>query len=114
MDCPHNRRHFLSSRRGLFEGLRTDAAEVTCSSLIKTVMWFLELRTSAVRSQQTIRVDGVLHCETNTFRHLPTAAPIQQVTVPYQIPQTSKLYLLAQQSALLPNPDETMRDSSPA
>lgn len=50
----------------------------------------------------------------NTVRHLPTAAPIQQATVPYQIPQTSKLCLFAQQSALLPNPDETMRAPSPA
>ncbi len=26
---PHKRRHILSSQRGLFEGLRTDAAEMT-------------------------------------------------------------------------------------
>ena len=29
MDYPHNSGQILSSRRGLFEGLRTDAAEVT-------------------------------------------------------------------------------------
>lgn len=29
LDCPHDRRQILSSRRGLFKGLRTDAAEVT-------------------------------------------------------------------------------------
>lgn len=29
MDFPHNRRHILSSRRGLFEGLQTDATEIT-------------------------------------------------------------------------------------
>ncbi|EDT8850862.1 hypothetical protein XZ53_004279 [Salmonella enterica subsp. enterica] len=29
VDCPHARRQILSSRLGLFEGLRTDAAEVT-------------------------------------------------------------------------------------
>lgn len=28
MDCPHNRRQILFSRRGLFEGLRTDATEM--------------------------------------------------------------------------------------
>ena len=29
MDCPHDNRQILSSRRGLLEGLRTDAAEMT-------------------------------------------------------------------------------------
>lgn len=28
MDGPHGRRQILSSRRGLFEGLRTDTAEM--------------------------------------------------------------------------------------
>ena len=29
MGFPHNRRHIVSSRRGLFEGLQTDATEIT-------------------------------------------------------------------------------------
>lgn len=29
LECTHNRRQILSSRRGLFEGPRTDASEIT-------------------------------------------------------------------------------------
>jgi hypothetical protein len=32
MDWPHVRRRFLSSRRGLFEDLRTDATEVAVTA----------------------------------------------------------------------------------
>jgi hypothetical protein len=28
LECPHDNRHFLSSRRSLFKGLRTDATEM--------------------------------------------------------------------------------------
>lgn len=32
MDCPQDSRHFLSSRRGLFEGLRANATKMTMAS----------------------------------------------------------------------------------